>query len=290
MLGWPVEPWTVRFALIGGALLFAHPFARASDDPLPSDDPPPSGERTDDEQAKLLFTNGKTLYGEGNYEAAILAFEEAYALSRKPGLLFNIANAQERLGQLQAALDTLAKYRVYADADQQEALNRRIYNIERRLGVRPPDPAAPDPTAPNPTAPNPTAVAPRSGAVPAPPPAPVPFSTPLPRRGRPGLWTMGAGLVVAGGTGATAIATYATSRRLQEEGGEVNRARFETLRPINNVAVVLAGVGGAVAVAGVSVEIAQASRSRRIAPTSITTAVIEGRASAVPGIVLAWGE
>lgn len=92
-------------------------------------------EMTDEERqrARELFENGAILYEEGQYEDAIVAWEEAYRLSEEPLLIYNIANALERLNRLEESLDKLNEYRVYAPADERETLERRIRNIEGRL-------------------------------------------------------------------------------------------------------------------------------------------------------------
>ncbi|MBM4391420.1 MAG: tetratricopeptide repeat protein [Deltaproteobacteria bacterium] len=87
----------------------------------------------DDLRARELYENGEILYEEGRYEDAIVAFEEAYRLSARPLLLFNIANAQERLGHWEEAHTTLSRYRAYATAGEREVLDRRISNLERRI-------------------------------------------------------------------------------------------------------------------------------------------------------------
>jgi tetratricopeptide (TPR) repeat protein len=239
--------------------------------------PPAEAPSETEERAKLLFGNGRALYSEGNYEAAILAFQEAYALSNRHSLLFNIANAEERLGRLDDALDTLNRFRVYADQEQQEAINRRIYNIERRLRETPPSsevPAAGASTAPAATAP--VSV-----------PAPV-ASAPVASAPRPGLWTMGAGLVVAAGSGAAAIFTYDASRPLLEAGGPDDRARYERLRPVNNASVAGAMLGGAVAVTGLVVDLARRQRPRP--GVALVPTVAPARTGAVPALVVAWEE
>ncbi len=119
------------------------------------------------ERAKELYQNGALLYEEGRYEDAIIAWQEAYRLSERAELLFNIANAQERIGRYQDALDTLSRYRAYAAAEEREALDRRIRNLERRLAET--QAATPTPT-PTPT---PT-------TTPAPTPTPAPVGTPSP--------------------------------------------------------------------------------------------------------------
>lgn len=94
-------------------------------------------EPSTDARARELYENGEILYAEGRYEDAIVAFEEAYRLSGRPLLLFNMANAQERLGRWREALDTLSRYRAYAQADERDTLDRRIANLERRLAESP---------------------------------------------------------------------------------------------------------------------------------------------------------
>lgn len=86
-----------------------------------------------DARARELYENGAMLYEEGRYEEAITAWEEAYRLSERHALLYNIANAQERLGDYQAALDTLAEYRALAPASERDVLDRRLKSIERRM-------------------------------------------------------------------------------------------------------------------------------------------------------------
>ncbi len=66
--------------------------------------------------------NGRALFGEGNYEAAISAFEEAFSLVKDPNLLYNISVAYERSGRYAEAATALDKYRVYATQSERDAL------------------------------------------------------------------------------------------------------------------------------------------------------------------------
>jgi len=86
-----------------------------------------------DTRARELFENGARLYDEGLYEDAIAAWKMAHDLSEKPLLLFNIANALERIGKYQEALDHLNRYRALAPSSERETLERRMRNIERRI-------------------------------------------------------------------------------------------------------------------------------------------------------------
>lgn len=152
------------------ALLFALHLAHAQDG--------------DDARARELYDNGATLYDEGRYEDAVAAFEEAYRLSKRPALLFNIANALERLARYDEALDVLSRYRAYAPADERETLDRRITMLERRAVEQRAAAAAAPPAAPTP--------APVVVASPAPEPAKATLFRPLP------LAVSGAGLAALG--------------------------------------------------------------------------------------------
>lgn len=100
---------------------------------LPPAPDPSSVPAADDARARELFENGSLLYDEGRYEDAIAAWKEAWRLSGRSLLLFNMANATERLGRYDEAMDLLSRYRAFAPAEERETLDRRIRNIERRL-------------------------------------------------------------------------------------------------------------------------------------------------------------
>ncbi|MCO4771969.1 MAG: tetratricopeptide repeat protein [Deltaproteobacteria bacterium] len=94
----------------------------------------PIAHAAEDDRARELFENGKRLYDEGLYKDAVAAWQAAYDLSPdRHLLLFNIANAFERLGRYQEALDHLNRYRALAPADERETLERRMRSIERRM-------------------------------------------------------------------------------------------------------------------------------------------------------------
>lgn len=89
---------------------------------------------TDDvAKAAELYETGSRLYEEALYDQAIEAFERAFELSDEPALLFNIANAQERLGDLEGTIETLNRYRIYAPAEEGDRLDRRVRTLETRL-------------------------------------------------------------------------------------------------------------------------------------------------------------
>ena len=63
----------------------------------------------------------------------IEAFRDAYALSKRPLLLFNLANAYERVGRYAKALESLRGYDPHALPDERDGISRRILNAESRV-------------------------------------------------------------------------------------------------------------------------------------------------------------
>ena len=98
----------------------------------PPPDPPTDATEGDLERAKELFENGKGLYAEGSYSAAIAAFRHAYTLSGDPVLLYNIALAHDRAGEFDAALEYLGYYRAYAPQSERAALSEKEDSLRKR--------------------------------------------------------------------------------------------------------------------------------------------------------------
>lgn len=221
-----VRWWAV--AMLGWALLTSQ---AAAETPAPSS-PPPEVSAEDDEKARVLYLNGQRMYEEGRYEDAILAFQSAYDLSPRPLLLYNLANAHERLGQLPEAIDALNRYRIYADPQEQDILLARVQTLERRLEQQ--------------------RVQPVPLPIPAPIPAPVvpqPVPTvPVRRSKAPWVVAVSGSVLALAGAG-TAGFTYASSRTLLEGGDE---AGWNRLRPINNAGFVSAVAGAAVGTIGLT--------------------------------------
>ncbi|MFH0899345.1 MAG: tetratricopeptide repeat protein [Pseudomonadota bacterium] len=85
--------------------------------------------------ARVHFQAGEQYYVRGRYEEAIREFKEAHRLSSKPALLYNIAEAYERLGDLEQARDFLEQYLASgsAAADEAEAIREKIKVLEERI-------------------------------------------------------------------------------------------------------------------------------------------------------------
>ncbi|GAB4204755.1 MAG: hypothetical protein OHK0013_19950 [Sandaracinaceae bacterium] len=63
-----------------------------------------------DEEARRVFAQGRDAYAAGDYEAALNAFRDAYALSHRPELQFNIGQAADRLRRDREARDAFEAY------------------------------------------------------------------------------------------------------------------------------------------------------------------------------------
>ncbi|MBM4376632.1 MAG: hypothetical protein FJ095_16230 [Deltaproteobacteria bacterium] len=94
---------------------------------------PPALSMKDRIEAKRLFNQAHLAYKNGDYEEAILKWQQSYELSRE-GLIFeSIANAYERLGQSRRALDNLREWRKVAPFREHKTLDSRIERLEQRV-------------------------------------------------------------------------------------------------------------------------------------------------------------
>jgi hypothetical protein len=98
-----------------------------------------------DVEARRLFQEGDRLYQEGRYEDAIVRFEESYAMSGRPLLLFNMANAYERLARYASAADALRRYLPHAAPAETDMIQTRIAMLERRAAEQQAPPPTTDP-------------------------------------------------------------------------------------------------------------------------------------------------
>jgi tetratricopeptide (TPR) repeat protein len=83
-------------------------------------------------EAKRLFNQGHLAYRRGDYEEAILKWQESYELSKEPLIFLSIANAYERLGDVKEALSYLKKWREKAPRREHAELDGRIERLEAR--------------------------------------------------------------------------------------------------------------------------------------------------------------
>lgn len=84
-------------------------------------------------EAKRLFEKGEELYSKGDYEKAIESWEMSYELTEADLILESIANAYERLGQIEKAREYLARWRDAAPEDERPALDERLTKLDQRI-------------------------------------------------------------------------------------------------------------------------------------------------------------
>jgi tetratricopeptide (TPR) repeat protein len=93
----------------------------------------PREARADDDEARPHFEKGVELYGQAHFEQALAAFAEAYRLSSRPKLLFNMASCEERLGHFDRAAQLLRRYLSEEPSGEERAeLESRIQSLEER--------------------------------------------------------------------------------------------------------------------------------------------------------------
>ncbi len=87
------------------------------------------------DDARTLFQRGQVAYSQGDYDAAISTWTQAYALDPRPLLQWNLAQAYERLGRLDEAATALNLFLEHADpADEHQAEARaRLGAIRTRI-------------------------------------------------------------------------------------------------------------------------------------------------------------
>jgi hypothetical protein len=157
---------------------------------------PPAGASDRDPQARLLFEQGREAYSDGRYRDAWAYFHEAYQLSGRPELLFNIGQTADRLGQENDAVKAFTMYleRLPAAPNRRDVENRVRALRERLAAVQHASTPAPTAAAPVRPAPPPqpaVSVRPVPQQAPVPAPAPVAAKTPKLREPRRGFYLRG---------------------------------------------------------------------------------------------------
>jgi tetratricopeptide (TPR) repeat protein len=148
----------------------------------------------DDQEARDLFRLGKQAFDEGRYERALKYFKDAYDLSGRAALQFNIGTVLDRLRRDREAIEAYQSYLTQTpDATNRSAVEERVRwlqdaqskpaAVESTPSQPPASAVQPAATAPSlPAAPPPQAAAstPQASAAPPPeaePPVPSPAET-----------------------------------------------------------------------------------------------------------------
>lgn len=84
--------------------------------------------------AEKLFAESADAYREGRFDKAIELLEKAYALSKEPVLLFNLAKAQEGRGDIPGAILSYEKYLSEAAMiSDRGAIEKRVETLKAQL-------------------------------------------------------------------------------------------------------------------------------------------------------------
>jgi hypothetical protein len=95
--------------------------------------PSSPGER--DKLARTRFEQGRDAYRDGRYRDAWALFHEAYQLSGRPELLYNIGQAADRLGQDSEALQAFDMYlQQLPAASNRHDVENRVRALKERVG------------------------------------------------------------------------------------------------------------------------------------------------------------
>ena len=121
-------------------------------------EPPPTEADTAARQHHRLAT---AYYENGDFESAAREFEEAYRLSSRPELLYNLFLAYRDYGDVENAARCLRLYLERAEhPDDPETLHARLTALERQVELRARERAALAPSAPPPSESSPIASSP----------------------------------------------------------------------------------------------------------------------------------
>ncbi len=120
-------------ALVSALLmLFAGRTLAQEDSPsaAPGPSAAPSAAERKDMQAKDLFKAASLQFDDGKYELALALFRDAYAKSKRPQLLYNIALSAERVGKLDEAIDGYRRYvAAMPEGERAEESRSRILSL-----------------------------------------------------------------------------------------------------------------------------------------------------------------
>jgi tetratricopeptide (TPR) repeat protein len=86
------------------------------------------------ELARAHYKAGAAYYQRGKYVDAIREFEQSYELSRKPEILYNLAQCHDKLGQREKVVGYLKRYlKEKPKAEDREGVEAWLVNLEKAL-------------------------------------------------------------------------------------------------------------------------------------------------------------
>lgn len=136
------------FSLAAAAL--PRPVAAQQAEAASADATAPAITPEDEEKARGHFRLGRAYYDNGNFAQAAIEFEEAYRISQRSALLYNIYLAYRDANDTRNAASSLRKYlELQKDVENRGQLEARLAALERSLadGTAPQPAAVAQPTA-----------------------------------------------------------------------------------------------------------------------------------------------
>lgn len=126
--------WSARMSRAAAALV-AVSFAFASVPTAAFAQPAPTAEEV--QQAQARWSEGKAAFEAGNFEAARLAFKQAYSVLPHPAFLQNIGEAELRTGRMVEAARHLSQYlrTASSSAPQREAAKKSLQKAAEHLAA-----------------------------------------------------------------------------------------------------------------------------------------------------------
>lgn len=92
---------------------------------------------SDDDQAHAHFEVAASYYEQANYESALREFQEAYRLSHRSQLFYNLSLCYQQLGDLPNAVDYLTRYlHDVTEIANRASLETRLENLRTRLAAQ----------------------------------------------------------------------------------------------------------------------------------------------------------
>lgn len=108
--------------------------AAAQEAAAPADPAAPTITPEDEEKARAHFRLGRAHYDNGNFAQAAVEFEEAYRISQRSALLYNIYLAYRDANDTKNAASSLRKYlELQKDVENRGQLEARLAALERSL-------------------------------------------------------------------------------------------------------------------------------------------------------------
>jgi tetratricopeptide (TPR) repeat protein len=112
---------------------------------------PAVGPADADREARTLFEQGRVAYQEGRYRDAWDYFRQAYLLSKRPALLYNVGQAADRLRKDREALEAFRMYLAQVpQAENRREVENRVRALEQQVDAAQPMQTAPPPASPDP--------------------------------------------------------------------------------------------------------------------------------------------